>query len=454
RRGRRPRSTRNIPSRKALSSARDRRRARGAGSPWACANADPPPCLRGRAYATRRSCTGSSHCPAPCRRRRPSRRRQGPRRVARARRQGRRRTGAGGRSTGCRATAQACAFVAPPRSPLVPRAGRMIAAVDLRVAVLARTPDHALARRAAEQRRAGGLLRAVDLPRMADRRVVALLAQDRPGDLQQLVVIRSVRVVAVQAALAHRPVLPEERVALLGVAGVADVVDAISLPQGRCHRGARDMSDDARPLPLWHRRVRALAEFGALLRMALVARLRYALAHQQAGGRDALHRVVAIGAADLVVRVHRSGPVQPVPTLVAAEALAVLHLDRRSPRLREADDQRLVGAALRMRSAGPVAGLADARLVLVLGIQPEGLRVQRVLEMLVLLSMAGDAGLLADVLGDGLCARGLRTGGAGEQQRAQYGDDVRRTRQRRSPHLASHPLRTGWPRTAGLCDQE
>src|SRR6476659_8049526 len=57
------------------------------------------------------------------------------------------------------------------------------------------------------------------------RRIVALLAEPRLRDLEQLLVGGAVRVVAVRAALDHRRMLPHERPALFGVAGVADLVD-------------------------------------------------------------------------------------------------------------------------------------------------------------------------------------------------------------------------------------
>ena len=59
---------------------------------------------------------------------------------------------------------------------------------------------------------------------MANGRMTRL-TQKRAGDDQQFLVIRAMRDVTVHAVLAHRCVLPQERTALLGVAGVALVVD-------------------------------------------------------------------------------------------------------------------------------------------------------------------------------------------------------------------------------------
>src|SRR5690606_512931 len=119
--------------------------------------------------------------------------------------------------------------------------------------------------------------------------------------------------------------------------------------------------------------VRALAELGALLLVALVAGFGDLLPDQQAAGREPLHRVVAIGASDPVVGVDRTGPVQAIAAAVAAQALRILDLDRRSPVLRAADDQALVGGLLGVGRAGTMAGFADARLVVVLRVQPEDL---------------------------------------------------------------------------------
>src|SRR5215467_5856159 len=60
---------------------------------------------------------------------------------------------------------------------------------------------------------------------MPDKIGVALLAQPRPRDLQQEVVDRTVRIMAIQAVLSDRGMLPQERAALFRMAFVAIVVD-------------------------------------------------------------------------------------------------------------------------------------------------------------------------------------------------------------------------------------
>src|SRR5690606_38062418 len=103
-------------------------------------------------------------------------------------------------------------------SSLEPRPGGVVAAVDLAVAVLAGAPDHPRAGRAAMGRGAERLVVAVEARAVPHGDVVALLAEVGPRRDQEVVVVGSVGLVAVEAAFAHRRVLPEERSALLGVA--------------------------------------------------------------------------------------------------------------------------------------------------------------------------------------------------------------------------------------------
>src|SRR5262245_50164454 len=94
---------------------------------------------------------------------------------------------------------------------------RVVAAVNLRVAVLTGAPDDAWTLTSAEQRAGGGLSIAVERRVMADRQVVALLTEIRPRRNEQLVVIGPVRLMTADAVLAHGRMLPEHRPALLGV---------------------------------------------------------------------------------------------------------------------------------------------------------------------------------------------------------------------------------------------
>src|SRR4029453_12718876 len=90
-------------------------------------------------------------------------------------------------------------------------------------------------------------------------RVVALLAEIRSCGDQQLVLVGSVGLMAVDAVLADRRVLPQHRAALLRVARVADVVDRIGVQERSGRRPVRIVAVDARHLALGQRHVRALA---------------------------------------------------------------------------------------------------------------------------------------------------------------------------------------------------
>ena len=90
-------------------------------------------------------------------------------------------------------------------------AGRVIAAVDLRMAVLAGTADRPIAGCGTTTDELAGVVEVG----LVIGVVVALLALERPCDGEQLVVIGTVRIVAVQAVVADRGVHPEERPAFV-----------------------------------------------------------------------------------------------------------------------------------------------------------------------------------------------------------------------------------------------
>ena len=95
----------------------------------------------------------------------------------------------------------------------------------------------------------------------------------------------------------------------------------------------------------------------------------------------------------------RSWPVQSIATLVAGQALGILHVHRRSPTPGEPDERGLVERVPGVIRARAVAGFAPLPLNFALRIQPEDLRMKRLAEMLVLLAVAFDTPRLADVLG-------------------------------------------------------
>src|SRR5688572_4733629 len=90
---------------------------------------------------------------------------------------------------------------------------------------------------------------------------------------------------------------------------------------------------------------------------------------------------------------------QPSATLVAGQALSILRVDRCAPPFGEPDQRGLVGRVPGVIRARSMAGFAPLPLPVVLRVQPEDLRVQRLAEMLVLLAVALDTPRLADVLG-------------------------------------------------------
>ena len=145
----------------------------------------------------------------------------------------------------------------------------MIAAVNLRVAILAGASGQTLTGSAAGQLPcSGGLIGAEEPPGVAYRQVVALLAKVRSRCDQQLVVIGAVHGVAVGAILSHWSVLPKERPALFGVAGVANHVGAFRFQQRPGGAAMRIVAINARHFAFRQRHVGTLVKFGALLLVA------------------------------------------------------------------------------------------------------------------------------------------------------------------------------------------
>ena len=154
-------------------------------------------------------------------------------------------------------------------SALEPRAGGMIAAVNLRVAVLAGASRQALAAgttgQLADRCR---LIGAEESAGMPDRQVMALLAKVGPCGDEELVVIGAMYGVAVGAVLAYRCVFPQERPAFFGVAGVSDGVGTFRFQQRFGGTAVRIVAVDAGHLAFGKRHMGSLVEFGALLLVA------------------------------------------------------------------------------------------------------------------------------------------------------------------------------------------
>src|SRR5687767_5410478 len=149
----------------------------------------------------------------------------------------------------------------------------MIAAMDLRVAVLAGARDHAWTLSPPQQRTGSRLPFPIERAAMPHRQVVALLTKVGTRPYQQLVMVGTMRLVTVDTTLADGRVFPEERPPLFGVAGVADVVDGIGVQQGTGGRAVRVVTVDAGHLAFGQRHVRTPAELGPLLFVTLEAGL-------------------------------------------------------------------------------------------------------------------------------------------------------------------------------------
>src|SRR4051812_31583144 len=209
--------------------------------------------------------------------------------------------------------ATAIALHLAPEGAFIGEVLRVVGPVDVRVAVqaAARERDTGAGARAARPRQAGGAAAVAG-------RLVALLAQERRACLQEVVVIRAVRVVANGAVLLHRLVRAHEGPALLHVAAVASLVDAVLDERLLARRAVCVVAVGARDLALAHRMVRLAVDRHAELRMA-------GEAHIGLLGLDAdtiLLRMdlVARAARHVAARVLAQLPVDALAALVASEA--------------------------------------------------------------------------------------------------------------------------------------
>jgi len=101
--------------------------------------------------------------------------------------------------------------------------------------------------------------------------VVALLAQPRLTDLEQPDVVAAVGLVAVQAALFDRGMLPQERTTLVRVAAVAVLVDAVLRDQLLGDGPVNVMATGALELPLPHGHMGPIQLLGNADRVTLLA---------------------------------------------------------------------------------------------------------------------------------------------------------------------------------------
>src|SRR5262245_38498643 len=195
----------------------------------------------------------------------------------------------------------------------------MIGSVDLAVAIRAAARKQAnIGERSLRHSAARDQLRRMERLRMA------LLAQKRARGDEQLLVVRTVRRVAVDAAVAHRSMLEQEWPALLSVTGEADFVDAVRLEQWSGRAAMRVMAVDTADPSLEQRHMRAARKLRALSLVALEARFVDGGARLQTPEREIRHRIVAIGAGEVAALVGRARPEDPLSTAMTIEAHAVL----------------------------------------------------------------------------------------------------------------------------------
>jgi hypothetical protein len=160
--------------------------------------------------------------------------------------------------------------------------------------------------------------------------VVALVAEEWRGRDEEPLVIRPVRVVAIEAAFDDRGVFPEKRSALFRVALITELIDTIGAQKRVRGRTVWRMTITAGDLAFEQRHVGALAKLCALLGVTGEAGLRDTLLREKTARRLFGHRIVAIATSEPLSLVGRSTPVDARCTRVASEAHAVHRLDARS----------------------------------------------------------------------------------------------------------------------------
>src|SRR5215510_11584812 len=229
---------------------------------------------------------------------------------------------------------------------------------------------------------------------------VTLLAEARPRDLQQEVIDRAVRIVAVQAVLAHRGMLPQERAALLRVTLVAIVVDGGLIQKSLAVGAMRIVAAGARHLAFANRHVRRAPNFRALVLVTLETGVRLGQLGQLELGRHVGHDGVAIGAGESAHLMRAAAPQRAFSLLVTLQADRVVVLWRTARVVRpEGDDSADPAAATGgdMRRAWTVARLAPGFLLGVAGILQEDLAHDGLAEPSTLVRMAACADLRSDI---------------------------------------------------------
>lgn len=221
--------------------------------------------------------------------------------------------------------------------------------VDLRVAIQAAAVDRKSRHRIAR------------IGRMEVCCIVAALAQPRPRDHQQVLVDGAVRIMTVQAVLAHGQVLEQKRPALLGVALVASVIDRSRSQHFIGEAAVRIMTVRTHHFAFARRHVRRAKQLRAPILVALEAGVGFKRRFQLELARHCFHNGMTSGAGETTRLVRASVPIGPVAALMAAEANCVVPC-RCAARifLAERDDATNPASAAEphVLRAGSVAGLA------------------------------------------------------------------------------------------------
>jgi len=156
---------------------------------------------------------------------------------------------------------------------------------------------------------------------------VALIAEPRPRHFQHVLVDRAVRVVAVQAILAHRRVLEQERPALFGMTLVASVIDRIGAQHRLGEAAMRIMAIRAGDLAFSDRHVCRPQNLSTLILMALEAGVGLEWCFQREACRHVRHNRVTIATGDAALFMHAALPIGSLAALVAVQTDRVVLLD-------------------------------------------------------------------------------------------------------------------------------
>ncbi len=186
-----------------------------------------------------------------------------------------------------------------------------------------------------------------------------LACSDCHNPMTEPLVIRPVRVVAVEATFDDRGVLPEEGPTLFGVALITELIDAIGAQKRVRGRTVWRVTIAAGDLAFGQRHVGALAKLCALLGVTGETGLRDTLLPEKAARRLLGHRIVAVATSEPLPLVGRSVPVDARSTRVTSEAHAVHRLDARRGFSRERNHSIALGRSFRVLGTRPVAPLAS-----------------------------------------------------------------------------------------------